>query len=378
MSEVNLTRRSALGAIAGLSAGAVLANNESPSSGGAARAQVMTEAWELGDRKGIDSLRRATRPQPRPGVGEVLIEVHASGLNHRDLAIVSGGYGARARPQTLVPLGDGVGVIAELGAGVTGFNVGDRVTCAHFLNWHDGPFEPRVLDQDLGSSADGWLARHVVRPAAALVKVPSELSDSEAAAIPAAGVTAWFALREFARVQAGETVLTLGTGGVSVMALQIARMCGARVAITSSSDEKLARMRQLGAQITVNYRTHADWERRVLEATDGRGVDVVVDTVGGASFERALSCMAPNGRIAMIGSLEGAIAPKLSNVMLRSLTVRGVMSGNRRMLEAVLRAFAANDAKPVVDRVFAFADAPAAYRYLESGAHIGKVVIAHT
>jgi NADPH:quinone reductase-like Zn-dependent oxidoreductase len=379
MVDVNLSRRSALGAIAGLGTGVVLANNEVPRSGGSTRGrQVTVEAWELGERKGIESLRRAARPQPRPGAGEVLIHVRASGLNHRDLAIVSGGYGVRARPQTLVPLGDGVGVIAELGAGVTGFNVGDRVTCPHFLNWHDGPFEPRVLDEDLGSSVDGWLTQQIVRPAAALVKVPDALSDVEAAALPAAGVTAWFALREFARVQAGETVLTLGTGGVSVTALQIARMCGARVAITSSSDEKLARMRQLGAQITVNYRTHADWEKRILEVTNGRGVDVVVDTVGGASFERALACMAPNGRIAMIGSLEGAVAPKLSNVMLRSLTVRGVMSGNRRMLESVMRAFAANEAKPVVDRVFSFADAPAAYRYLQSGAHVGKVVISHT
>ncbi len=376
MSDIKLSRRTALGAMAGLGASMAWANTESQQRS-ESRPNKTIDAWELGDRQGIASLRRASRPAPRPGAGEVLIQVRASALNHRDLAIASGRYGARARPQTLVPIGDGVGVVAEVGADVRGFEVGDRVTCVHFVNWLDGPFEPHALDQDLGSSVDGWLAQAVVRPASALVKVPDTLSDVEAAALPAVGITAWFALQRFAQVRAGETVLTLGTGGVSLTALQIARMCGARVAITSSSDAKLERMREMGAQITVNYRTHADWEQRILEATDGRGVDVVVDTVGGASFDKALACMAPNGRIAMIGSLDGAVVSKLPNVLLRSLTVRGVMSGNRSMLEEVLRAFATNEAKPLVDRVFPFAEAPEAYRYLQSGAHIGKVVISH-
>lgn len=335
------------------------------------------EAWELGERKGIASLRRASRPQPLPGPGQVLITVRASALNNRDLAIVSGGYGVRPRPATMIPLGDGVGVVTALGADVTGFNIGDRVSCPHFVNWLDGRYDPRVLEQDLGSSTDGWLADRVVRPAASLVRVPDELSDVEAAAMPAAAVTAWFTLQQFAQVQAGETVLTLGTGGVSVMALQIARMAGARVVITSSSDAKLERMRALGAQITVNYRTHADWEKRVLEATDGRGVGVVVDTVGGSSLDRSLACTAPNARIGLIGALDGAISTTLRPVTLRNLLLRGITSGSRRTLEDVLRAFAANNIKPLVDRVFPFAEAPAAYEFLKSGGHVGKIVISH-
>ncbi|HRX88649.1 MAG TPA: NAD(P)-dependent alcohol dehydrogenase [Steroidobacteraceae bacterium] len=318
------------------------------------------------------------RPLQMPAAGEVAVRVRASALNHRDLSIVSSRYGA-AKPVSRVAVGDGSGEIAALGVGVTPWRVGERVTAPHFVDWIDGAYSPAIFARDLGNTADGWLAEKIVLPAAALVRVPDELQHEEAAALGAAGITAWAVMQSFAQIKPGDIVLTLGTGGVSVLALQIARLAGATVAITSSSDAKLALMRELGAEITVNYRTRPDWPAAIREATGGRGVDIVVETVGMTSLPQSLACCAPNARIGLLGALGGRQqgASDLSAMIGANAIVKGITSGSRRMLEDLLRACAARRLKPKIDRVFAFEQAADAYRYLDSGAHVGKVVIRH-
>jgi NADPH:quinone reductase-like Zn-dependent oxidoreductase len=302
--------------------------------------------------------------------------VHAAALNHRDLLIAAARYG-KAKPPERIPLGDGAGVVAALGPGVVGTAIGDRVSAPHFARWVDGAYVPAVFDHDLGNSVDGWLADYVILPASSLVKVPASLSLLDAAALPAAGITAWTVLHSFAAIKAGDTVLVLGTGGVSIIALQLARMAGARVAITSSSDEKLAVARTLGAAITVNYRRQPEWQDEVLAQTDGRGVDIVVETVGWATIERSAACCAPNGRIGLLGALATPAATvNPAGLMVRkNLIVKGITSGSARELAEVFAVYHANKVKPKIDRVFPFEDAAAGYNYLDSAEHVGKVLI---
>jgi NADPH:quinone reductase-like Zn-dependent oxidoreductase len=326
----------------------------------------------------VGSLALVERPAPRPGHGEVVIEVRASALNHRDLSIVAGRYGA-AKPPARVPLGDGAGVVLECGPGVTGVQPGDRVTAPHFTRWIDGDYDPSIFAADAGNTLDGWLAQRIVLPAAALVRLPDSMGFEAAAALGAAGITAWAVLETLGRVKAGDTVLALGTGGVAVLALQIARMNGARVVITSSSDDKLAACRALGADVTINYRTQPAWQDAVRAATGGRGVDIVVETVGLATLGQSLACCAPNARVGLLGSLGTPPAgpANLGSLILNNVLLKGITSGSRRMLDDLLRACAANGLQPRIDRVFPFRDAPAAYAYLAAGGHVGKVVIRH-
>jgi NADPH:quinone reductase-like Zn-dependent oxidoreductase len=339
--------------------------------------EVSMNAWQVGKQQGIDSLQQVRRPAPVAGPGEVVVRVRAAALNHRDLMIASTRYGAR-KPEDRVPLGDGSGEILELGAGVAGWTVGDRVTAPHFVNWIDGAYSPAIFSRDVGNSADGWLAERIVLPAASLVRVPESLSHQEAAALGAAGITAWAVIEAFAGVKAGDVVLALGTGGVAVLALQIAKMAGATAAITSSSDAKLAIARELGADITVNYRTQPDWPAAVRAATGGRGVDIVVETVGVASLSQSLACCAPNARIGLLGALGGRPegGSDLQGLIGGNAIIKGITAGSRRMHEDLLRACAANRVRPKIDRRFAFDQAPAAYRYLEAGDFVGKIVIA--
>jgi NADPH:quinone reductase-like Zn-dependent oxidoreductase len=305
-----------------------------------------------------------------------VLRVAAVCLNHRDLLIATGGYGAK-RPATRIPLSEGVGEVIAVGDGVTGVKPGDRAVCPHFVTWLGGAFSPAAFGTDLGVTHDGWLAEQVRVPAAALVKV-NDLSDEQAAPLASSALTAWHAVVEVGRVRAGDTVLALGTGGVSIFALQIARACGARVAITSSSDAKLAAARALGADILVNYRTTPDWAAEVSAATGGAGADIVVETGGQATLSQSIAAAAVNGRIVVIGALAGAAAGGLANygtIIGKSLTLRGIAEGSRAMLADLVRGVAANGIAPVIDRKFAFADAPAAYAYLKSGEHLGKVLI---
>ena len=277
-----------------------------------------------------------------------------------------------------MPLSEGLGEVIALGEGASGVAIGDRVICAHFVNWIDGKFSPAFFGVDLGVSRDGWLAEQVAVPATALVKVPEGVADAHAAALVASGTTAWNALIAFGQVKAGDTVLMLGTGGVSIAALQIAKAAGARAAITSSSDDKLARAKELGADILINYRTSPDWAAALLAATGGVGADIVMETGGLATLGQSITAAAAGGRIAIIGALAGNIVdglPNYGSIIGKNLIIGGIASGSRAMLAELVRAAELNGFDPVIDRSFGFDEAPAAYAYLKSAAHLGKVII---
>jgi NADPH:quinone reductase-like Zn-dependent oxidoreductase len=336
------------------------------------------KAYQIGDQQGLASLTLVEKPRPECGPGQALVRVKAACLNHRDLKVLAGEYGPR-RPAERTPGSDGMGEVVAIADGVTSVKVGDRVTCGHFVTWLDGLFSPAVFGVDLGVSIDGWMAEFVAIPAAALVKAPDSLSDAQVAPLPSAGLTAWNALVEVGRIKAGDLVLALGTGGVSIFALQIAKMHGAKVAITSSSDDKLAAARKLGADYAINYRTREDWSAALLEATGGRGADIVVETGGGATLSQSIAAAGPNARISVIGSLSGSFAgdlPNFASLIGKNLILKGIAAGNRRMLEEFIKAVEAAALTPLIDQRFAFDDAPAAYAHLKSGGHMGKVLIA--
>jgi NADPH:quinone reductase-like Zn-dependent oxidoreductase len=334
------------------------------------------KAYQIGDQQGLASLTLVDKPSPVCGFGQALLKVSAVCLNHRDLKILSGEYGPRKR-EDLIPCADGVGVVIAVGEGVTNVKVGDRASCTHFVNWLDGAFAPSIFGADLGGSLNGWLAEEIVVPAAALVKIPDALSNEQVAPLPAAGVTAWNTVVELGRVKAGDLVLALGTGGVSIFALQIAKMNGAQVAITSSSDEKLEKVRAMGADFTINYKTRPDWAAALLEQTGQRGGDIIVETGGGATLTQSIAAAAPNARIGMIGSLSGGFVGDINigATIGKNLVLKGMVVGNRRMFEDLLRAAATSNLTPLIDRVFPFVEAPAAYEYLKAGEHLGKVMI---
>lgn len=311
---------------------------------------------------------------PEPGFGEVGIRVRAASLNYRDLLIAGGRYGGGLRAGT-VPLSDGAGEIVALGEGVTRFAVGDRVMGCFFPDWSSGRIAADLTMRALGGNVDGMLAEQVVLPAAGVVRIPAHLSYEEAATLPCAAVTAWNALVETGRVTAGDTVLLLGTGGVSIFALQIAKLLGARTIITSGSDEKLERARRLGADEVVNYRATADWDGVVRAMTDRRGVDLVVEVGGAGTLERSLKSVCSGGTVAMVGALagQGQIDPR--PIISRAIRLTGVFVGSRAMFEAMNRAIVQAALHPVIDRVFPFTEAKEAFRYQASGSHFGKVVV---
>jgi NADPH:quinone reductase-like Zn-dependent oxidoreductase len=300
--------------------------------------------------------------------------MRAVSLNYRDLLVIDGTW-APVAPR--IPASDGVGEVVALGAGVSRASVGDRVAGIFLPDWIDGP-----LTQDAfrtpslgGTRTDGVLAEYVAFDERAIVRVPAHLTDVEAATLPLAGVTAWHAIVERGRVAAGDTVLVQGTGGVSLFALQLARLRGAHVIVTSSSDEKLARATTLGAVHGINYRT-TDWAARALELTDGRGVDLVVETVGGENVARSLAAVRLGGTIAMVGRLGGTTAAiDLFEFVEKNVRFEGILTGSRAMLEALGAEMSAHAIRPVVDRVFSWDELPNALDHLERGAHFGKVCV---
>ncbi|MFH5802967.1 NAD(P)-dependent alcohol dehydrogenase [Alienimonas sp. DA493] len=324
---------------------------------------------------GPDAIERAERPDPPPGRGDVLVSMRAASLNYRDTTVAAGGY-PRNDTRPVVPLSDGAGVVEAIGEGVTGFAVGDRVVNTFFRDWVAGEPDEAIMRSAHGGGIDGVLAEKVVFPERALLPIPGDLSFEEAACLPCAGVTAWQSLFVKGGLTAGQSVLCLGTGGVSVFALQLAKAAGATVYITSSSDEKLERARELGADGTVNYKQTPDWHKAVRKLTDGRGVDHVVEVGGPGTLAKSMRACALNGRIGLIGVLtgtDGEVNP-LPCVFER-LSVHGIYVGSREMFADLNRHVAANAIRPVVDRTFPFDDAIAAYKHLQSGVHFGKVVI---
>jgi len=341
------------------------------------------KAWEIGPRGGIGSLRMVERDAPQAGPGEVLVRVTAAGLNYRDHMILRGHYG-NDLPETRIPLTDGVGVVEALGEGVEGFVEGDRVVAANFVDWDpQGPFGFHIFGRDIGVTMDGWLAEKIVLPAKAMVKVPDSVSDRTAATLAVVAETVWHAMIAFGNSGSadlsGKLVLAQGTGGVAVYALQLAKALGAQFAITSSSDDKLARAREMGADYTVNYRERPDWGTALLEQTGGRGADIVVDTLGFGEFAQTLEATGVEGRIGTLGALSGSPqdTPDFAQgpVLGKNITIKGITSGHRGMFEEALAVMAERGVETFVDRSFFFDDAAAAYTHLESGSHMGKVMI---
>jgi NADPH:quinone reductase-like Zn-dependent oxidoreductase len=333
------------------------------------------KVYEIASPGNIAALTLTERPRPTPGRGQVLMRVRACSLNYRDLAVVRGTY-ARGLKLPLVPLSDGAGEIVEVGPGVTRFAVGSRVAAIFMQRWIAGRPREEYARSSLGGAIDGMLAEYVALDQEGLVAIPPHLTYEDAATLPCAAVTAWNALVSEGGLKAGDTVLVMGSGGVSVFALQFARMTGARVIATSSSEEKLARLLEMGASDGVNYRTTADWDKRVRELTAGRGVDHVVEVGGAGTLARSLNAVCQGGRISLIGVLTGAGEVDPTPVLRKGVTLQGIFVGSRQMFEDMNRAIETATMRPIVDRVFAFAQAREAYRYLESAAHFGKIVIA--
>jgi NADPH:quinone reductase-like Zn-dependent oxidoreductase len=334
------------------------------------------KACELQSTGGLDGLVQVEHPQPEPGPGQIGIRVRATSLNYRDLLVAGGAYGRVSLP--LVPLSDGAGEIVAVGQGVTRWKVGDRVAATFFPDWISGEISIERTKAARGAGATpGMLAEYVVLPELGAVRLSHHLSFAEAATLPCAALTAWNALVEQGGVHAGQTVVLLGTGGVSLFALQFAKLHGARTIITSSSDEKLVRAKSLGADETINYRTTPNWEEAVHELTGKQGADHVVEVGGAGTFAKSLRATRVGGHVALIGVLAGvATELRVTDILMKSLRVNGIFVGNRDMFEAMNRAIALHQLKPVIDRVFSFADAKAAYQHLQSGQHFGKVVVA--
>ena len=326
--------------------------------------------------KGLDGLVLDDLPSPKPGpgAGEVRIRVRAVSLNYRDLLVVKGSY-ARDLPLPMIPCSDGAGEVIEVGAGVERFRVGDRVAGCFFSDWDAGEMDEAVGKTALGGAVDGMLAEERILPSRGVVKLPDHLSFEEGATLPCAAVTAWHGLFESGHLKSGADVLIQGTGGVSLFALQFARMAGARVIATSSRDDKLRRALELGASDGINYRETPEWSKPVRELTGGRGVDHVVEVGGSGTLGQSLKAVRVGGHIALIGVLTGAGEINPTPILMRNIRVQGIYVGSRAMFEAMNRAIARHAIRPVIDRVFPFGRAKEAYAHLESGSHFGKVVI---
>jgi NADPH:quinone reductase-like Zn-dependent oxidoreductase len=332
------------------------------------------KAYELQGGFGIDSLVLAERPIPQPAAGQVLLKMRAWSLNYRDLMLVKGSYNPKLRlPMT--PLSDGIGEVVDIGQGVSRVTLGDRVAGIFMPQWLEGELTEEKAKSALGGGNTGMAAEYVVLDADGVVPVPEHLTDEEAATLPCAAVTAWHALVASGRVKAGDTVLTLGTGGVSLFALQFAKLSGARVIATSSSDEKLARALELGASQGINYKTTPEWGQFVRELTGGVGVDHVVEVGGAGTLSQSLRAVRMGGRISLIGVLSGAGQVDPTPILMKSVCVQGIFVGSRAMFEAMNEAIAQHRMRPVVDRVFPFGELRDALRHMERGAHFGKIAL---
>lgn len=331
--------------------------------------------YEIQEAFGLENLRCVERPDPEPGPGEVLVRLRAASLNYRDLLMVRGHYNPK-QPLPLIPCSDGVGVVEAVGAGVERVREGDRVATMFTQTWIGGPPDKAKLRGTLGGPLDGALAERMVLSAEGVSPVPEHLSDTEAATLPCAALTAWSALVTLGDVRAGDTVLALGTGGVSIFVLQFAQMLGARVIITSSSNEKLERAKELGAWQTINYRETPDWGKAARKLTNGKGVDHVVEVGGAGTLEQSLGAVRIGGQVSVIGVLSG-VATKLNviPILMSNLRLQGILVGSREGFEAMSEAISMHEMRPVVDRTFPFKEATAAFEHMASGAHFGKIAI---
>jgi NADPH:quinone reductase-like Zn-dependent oxidoreductase len=327
---------------------------------------------QFGDVKGLKLVDRA---EPKISARQVLVRIQAASLNYRDLVVMRGQYDRN--PQLgRIPLSDGAGEVISVGSEVTRFKPGDRVASSFFQGWISGRFRPEFHQTALGGSIDGVLAELVAFSEEGLVPVPNYLTLIEAATLPCAALTAWQALVVRGKLAAGESVLLLGTGGVSIFGLQFAKSSGAKVIITSSSDDKLQRARELGADACINYRTTPDWGKEAVRVSGSDGVDHVIEVGGAGTFSQSVRACRSNGNIGLIGILAGReTSTEIFSIVPKGLYVHGIYVGSREMFEAMNRALEQNQIHPVVDKIFPFAEAAEAFRHMESGAHFGKIVI---
>ncbi len=323
---------------------------------------------------GLENLAMEERPELAPSAGQVVVRVRAASLNYRDLMIAKGIYNPKLNLPRILG-SDAAGEVTAIGEGVSKFVPGDRVVGCFMQSWISGPIADSAVRSALGGEREGVLAEYVVLDEQGLVHLPGTLSFEEAATLPCAAVTAWNALTG-GECGPGKTVLLIGTGGVSVFALQFAKAMGARVLITSGHDEKLARVQELGATQGTNYRNNPDWDKWAREQTNGEGVDIVIEVGGAGTLERSVKAVRLGGHIALIGVLAGAGTFNPISVLMKAVRLQGVFVGSRVMFEAMNRLIIGEAIRPVIDRVFPFADTATAFRHLESGSHMGKIVVA--
>lgn len=333
------------------------------------------DAWDMAH------LQLASRPKPcpdsGPGPGQVLLRMRAASLNYRDLLVPFRGYGAHTGTLPLIPLSDGVGEVIEVGAGVTRVRAGERVCPCFTQGWIDGP--PDGAHSNLGGPLDGTMAELMCLPAEGVVKVAASLSDEAAATLPCAALTAWSALVAYDNIAPGSRVLVQGTGGVALFALQFAKLRGAQVTVISSSDEKIAKARALGADAAVNYVRTPEWSKATREFTAGRGYDHIVELGGEKTLPQSLLCVRAGGTISIIGVLSGGtMTAQLGRIVMRQVRMQGIGVGHRNSFEAMMRAIELHRIAPVIDKIFPFEQLKEAMAYLKSGAHFGKICIRHS
>lgn len=332
------------------------------------------KAYEINE-FGIENLTLAERDEPTPNAGEVKVKFHAASLNYRDLMMVTGKYNPRLKTP-LVPFSDGAGEVVEIGADVTKFKIGDRVTPIFMQGWLDGAVDAQKARTALGGDLDGCLREFGTFDEHGLVCIPDHFSYEEAATLPCAAVTAYNALYCSGSLKPDDTVLLQGTGGVSIFALQLASVIGCRVIITSSNDEKLQKAEELGATDFINYKTTEDWEKRVLELTEKRGVDHVIEVGGSGTMQKSVTAVRVGGHVAVIGVLSGKGDFNPTSLLMKSARLQGIYVGSRQMFEDMNRVFCQHtQLKPVIDRTFEFSEVKDALKYMEAGAHFGKIVV---
>jgi len=331
--------------------------------------------YQLGKLGNLDALKLVDAEEPRPGAGQVVVRIRACALNHRDLNIISGTYTSVALKPGAIPLSDGAGEVTAVGQGVARWKTGDRVAPIFVQRWLGGDLLPDYMSSALGGPSDGVLAEQIVMNEEGLVRIPSHMTFEQAATLPCAAVTAWNALLVKGALEPGQTLVTLGTGGVSLFAAQFAMMTGARVIATTGSDDKVARLQELGVADVINYRTVPDWDARIRELTGGRGADLVVEVGGPGSLAKSIAAIRYCGHISVVGNLAGKALIDPGALFAKRASMCGIQVGSRDMFEAMNRAIELGKLKPVIDRVFDFSDARAAYEYLTTGKHFGKVVI---
>ena len=334
------------------------------------------KAYQIRDEWSLEHIELVEIPKPSPGPGEVLVEMKASSLNYRDMVVANRGYGSKTGNLPLIPVSDGVGIVRELGDGVSRVAIGDRVCPLFMQGWISGPPNRERLSATLGGPIDGVMAEFRCFPQDSVSKVPEELTDLEASTLPCAALTAWSALVEEGKLQPGESVLIQGTGGVSLFALQFAKICGARCILISGSNKKMKRAQELGADEVLNYQDLPEWGKRVRDFSGGEGVDHIVEVGGPETLPQSLRAIRPGGTISMIGVLSGSeMKAQLGLIVTRQIRLQGITVGHRDGFETMASAINAVGMKPIVDQVYPFTSLPEAMHSLSEAKHFGKICL---